>query len=59
MIGGMRTALLVLNFGGPQRAGEVESFLYELLYGPADVPMSTEQAQVLKIELAADTVRRL
>ena len=35
----MRTALLVINFGGPQRPGEVEPFLYELFRDPDVIPL--------------------
>lgn len=35
----MKTALLVLNFGGPQQEREVESFLYELFSDKDVIPM--------------------
>lgn len=35
----MRTALLIINFGGPQRPGEVEPFLYELFRDPDVIPL--------------------
>jgi ferrochelatase len=35
----MRTVLLILNFGGPQRAGEVEPFLFELFRDPDVIPI--------------------
>ena len=40
----MATALLVLNFGGPQRPGEVEPFLYELFRDPDVIPLPGGQA---------------
>ncbi len=38
-MGVMRTALLVINFGGPQRPGEVEPFLFELFRDPDVIPL--------------------
>ncbi|MEB3196744.1 MAG: ferrochelatase [Candidatus Sericytochromatia bacterium] len=35
----MRQVLLILNFGGPQRAGEVEPFLFELFRDPDVIPI--------------------
>jgi ferrochelatase len=35
----MRDVLLILNFGGPQRAGEVEPFLFELFRDPDVIPI--------------------
>lgn len=35
----VKTALFVINFGGPQHAGEVESFLYELFRDNDVIPL--------------------
>ena len=35
----MKTALLIINFGGPQEASEVESFLYELFRDKDVIPL--------------------
>lgn len=39
----MRNVLLILNFGGPQRAGEVEPFLFELFRDPDVIPIPGPQ----------------